>query len=1006
MAAALEPVAAVGLPSAALVQGEVKMEERDAAGLQAGAEGTGQVHCVLQAGTGELSLRWSAPQQVKQQLQEEPVQCQEIQGEEAMQPVQSPSGATQLAPGDVLPTPETWRQHFRSLHYQEGEGPRGVCSRLWELCRRWLEPQRHSKEQILELVVLEQFLAILPREMRSWQWGHGVETCAEAVALAEGFHLGHAENERLQVTVSVNVKEVSSGTMQPTGDFQGLVDSCLEHPLEEAGQRETPGTGDKSALVPKEEEPLPHQESGAGTLDRADQQPPEEEPVNWELQRTSPGRLGERGSLTPDLGQVQKRQSRPPKQGESTELLEVFEAVAVYFTRKEWELLGDEDKELYRDQMLRNFHALVSLGYGGPTPNLICRIQQGELELWVCEDEDHGEISRTEDLSPGGACLLSRAEEQRPEEGPANVEPPQTSPGTLGEMGSLRPEKDQWQKGQERLQKQENIAVNQVPSPMGCEIGEETTARKSPEFRGQFVELRGLKSLDHSKIHSGELPHRFIKCAKSSVCSLDLVKHQHVHREKRQYQCITCGKTFTEFFSLAQHRHVHLGRKTRRCTKCRKNFICWQDLSRHRCVQRGEQPHHCTKYGKRFRRPSDLAQHRCLHTREKTHQYSPCGNIFIRSSILAKHQLIQTGQTPCSDSGKSFTRPSHLARHHLVHTGENLYPCPECGKSFTQSSRLAQHQRIHTGEKTLGCPECGKSFSRSSSLARHQLIHTGEKRHQCSVCGKSFTQSSTLVQHQRVHTGEKPHRCSECGKSFTQSSSLSRHQDLHREKAHQCLVCGKSFTHSCHLARHQRIHTGEKPYRCSGCGKSFILSSSLARHQRRQTGKADQCLVCGERFTLSCHLAEHQRIHIRKTSHQCTECGKSFTESSSLAQHQRIHRAERPHHCPECGKRFTQASHLARHQLTHTAEKPHQCSECGKSFTQPYSLSQHQRIHTAEKPYQCSECGKGFTQSSHLARHQRIHTAEKPYQCSECGRSFTQSSHLARHQRIHSREHP
>uniref|UniRef100_A0A7M4E7L8 KRAB domain-containing protein n=1 Tax=Crocodylus porosus TaxID=8502 RepID=A0A7M4E7L8_CROPO len=36
--------------------------------------------------------------------------------------------------------------------------------------------------------------------------------------------------------------------------------------------------------------------------------------------------------------------------------------VAVYFTRKEWELLEDGDKVLYQDQMLRNYHTLVSLG--------------------------------------------------------------------------------------------------------------------------------------------------------------------------------------------------------------------------------------------------------------------------------------------------------------------------------------------------------------------------------------------------------------------------------------------------------------------------------------------------------------------------------------------------------------------------------------------------------------------------------------------------------------------
>uniref|UniRef100_A0A8C0GS96 KRAB domain-containing protein n=1 Tax=Chelonoidis abingdonii TaxID=106734 RepID=A0A8C0GS96_CHEAB len=39
-----------------------------------------------------------------------------------------------------------------------------------------------------------------------------------------------------------------------------------------------------------------------------------------------------------------------------------FEDVALYFTREEWELLSQREKHLYRDQMLRNYWALVSLG--------------------------------------------------------------------------------------------------------------------------------------------------------------------------------------------------------------------------------------------------------------------------------------------------------------------------------------------------------------------------------------------------------------------------------------------------------------------------------------------------------------------------------------------------------------------------------------------------------------------------------------------------------------------
>uniref|UniRef100_A0A673TF58 SCAN box domain-containing protein n=2 Tax=Suricata suricatta TaxID=37032 RepID=A0A673TF58_SURSU len=85
------------------------------------------------------------------------------------------------------PVCEIFRLHFRQLCYHEMSGPQEALSRLRELCRWWLMPDVHTKEQILELLVLEQFLSILPGELRTWVQLHHPESGEEAVAVVEDF---------------------------------------------------------------------------------------------------------------------------------------------------------------------------------------------------------------------------------------------------------------------------------------------------------------------------------------------------------------------------------------------------------------------------------------------------------------------------------------------------------------------------------------------------------------------------------------------------------------------------------------------------------------------------------------------------------------------------------------------------------------------------------------------------------------------------------------------------
>ncbi|XP_042638897.1 zinc finger and SCAN domain-containing protein 5B [Orycteropus afer afer] len=75
--------------------------------------------------------------------------------------------------------PETWHVNFRAFMGSEEADPIRDLKRLHELCCLWLRPDLHTKEQILDKLVLEQFMISMPLHLQVLVKESGVENCQD-----------------------------------------------------------------------------------------------------------------------------------------------------------------------------------------------------------------------------------------------------------------------------------------------------------------------------------------------------------------------------------------------------------------------------------------------------------------------------------------------------------------------------------------------------------------------------------------------------------------------------------------------------------------------------------------------------------------------------------------------------------------------------------------------------------------------------------------------------------
>lgn len=72
-----------------------------------------------------------------------------------------------------------WHLKFREFSPSEGSDPIQDLKRMSELCFMWLRPDLHSKEEILDQLVLEKFMISVGPELQAIVIENGVKSCKE-----------------------------------------------------------------------------------------------------------------------------------------------------------------------------------------------------------------------------------------------------------------------------------------------------------------------------------------------------------------------------------------------------------------------------------------------------------------------------------------------------------------------------------------------------------------------------------------------------------------------------------------------------------------------------------------------------------------------------------------------------------------------------------------------------------------------------------------------------------
>nr|XP_028575946.1 zinc finger protein with KRAB and SCAN domains 1-like isoform X2 [Podarcis muralis] len=544
---------------------------------------------------------------------------------------------------------EAERQHFRQFCCQQVEDPRRIHLQLQDLCHRWLKPERRSKEQILELLVLEQFLASLPPELQSWIRAGGPESCSQAVALAEEFLMASQQDlaeaaEWQDVCVdSVDAEEV------PSDVAQGRIYKDRDGEISLLGG-DIKSSSNSGLLLPPEgremaevvlSEGLPNSKETGVPLPMFERTPtqPGQQTMFWQV-------LPEDNGNVLSFGE-QKRCwiKRETSQRGETLPEDIHRACTEV---PQWDFpLTSETHEQRCEGKGRQRKPVEREGERSECTEVI----PGEQDrCWMKMEKSHLGENLPKEMHRELAGEFRR-------------DISAVTPGI--------PEEKNNSKGQREKQpvKRETQCLSGVIAVSVSEASAVATDSGKPCRRK----------------YKSENPFECPTSARDShsVCCLE--KLQGTLRGEKQNALPACGENLCGGEEFVGHQDSRTEESSHECPNDEKRF-----RHRHRNKNSGRKPHECSVCGKNFTFRAELARHHRIHTGEKPYGCSQCGRSFRQRTHLVRHQRIHTGELfQCTECGKGFSQRDTLKRHQRTHRTLLRPASSEGGESSNRGSMFA-----------------------------------------------------------------------------------------------------------------------------------------------------------------------------------------------------------------------------------------------------------------------------------------------------------------------------